>query len=157
MPFVRRKGFGVIECVILTVVLLVSIGAIFATMAAAQRSYTFHKLDRDSRELLFNWVQTFESLWPPDGMAWTSAAASAQANVIIQEVGNLLGTYANGVARVGVFTVAAAPGALSNGSISLNVTIREGDRGRTLVNLTRSYNIYTTETVSDDIFVFVED
>ena len=159
MPYVKRKGVSIVECVILIIVLVVAIGAIFETTALAQRNYTSTKLERDSRNVLFNWVQTFESLWPPDGMNPHNAAdASGAALVCIEQVGNMLGTYSASerLTRIGALTVVATPSAPVGGSMGLNIVIRgsgSSRRSSPLLNLTRVYNLYTTETVSDDVLV----
>ena len=153
----KRKGLSLVECIILIIVTLVTLGAIFATMGLAHKNYAAGKLDRDSREVLFSWIQTFESLWPTPAImnnpanVHNESLLQAEANSIIQQTGSMLGTYASGVTTIGSFTVEAEPGALSNGSMVLHIEISGG--GKKIVDLFRRYNVYTTETVSDDILV----
>jgi hypothetical protein len=133
---------GITECLILMVVVGVTFGAIFSVMAAATRSYAFSKQDKDSRELFFSWVQTFESLWPdvyddPDDAIEAAAPMFG-------------GTWVDGKARIGGFILKADNLGLSDGKLVLRITIQAGDSGKTLVDLKNSYNSFSNETVSDD-------
>ena len=150
---IKRKGVSIFESLILMIIMLVTIGAIFTTMAWAQRTQIFARQQRESRVVLFSWVQTFESLWPPDGMDRTRPQDYAQD--LRGQVGGMLGTYnvSNGEARIGSFIVTAEPGAVTAGSLEMNIVIREGERRRPIVNLTRRYNLFTTDTVSDDVLI----
>ncbi|MDR2179575.1 MAG: hypothetical protein LBP21_04660 [Synergistaceae bacterium] len=138
----KRKGMGIAECLILMVVVVVTFGAIFSVMAAATKSHGFSKQDKNSRELFFSWIQTFESLYPnvhsdPDDA--TEAAAKM-----------LGGTWTGSDARIGGFILTAVNSGVSGGSLELHVTIRAGDSKKPLVDLKRTYNSYSNETVSDD-------
>ena len=154
-PKTKRKGLSLVECIILMIVLVVTLGAIFTTMAWAQKSYVFSKQDKDSRELLFNWVQTFESLWPPEVPDGTDLKdpvfLTNSANEIIDEVFAILGgNPANRVIKG--FTVNTTPTLdIPTGKIDLRIVVRAGSPGKTLVEVTRHYNLYTTDTVSDDV------
>ena len=143
----KRKGMGITESLILILVVGITFGAIFTTMAWATRSYTFGKQDKESRELLFSWIQTFESLWPDiydDDVNGVNDAIEATSSL-------LGGTWiGGGEARIGAFTLTAVNFGLSGGSLDLRVTIQAGDSKKTLVDLRRSYNSSSNETVSDD-------
>jgi hypothetical protein len=140
----KRKGLSITESLILIVVVGLTFGAIFTIMSWSTKSYAFSKQDKGSRELLFNWAQTFESLWP--------GVYGVNVNGAIEEAAKRLdGTYvANGVARIGSFTLTAENAGLSDGVLKLNVTIRAVGSEKKLVDLERSYNAFSNETVSDD-------
>jgi len=157
----RRKGVSLIEVMILIIVLMVTLGAVFSTMAWANKTYTFGRQDKESRELLFRWVQIFESMWPPtpaDDPLWQqpstipAATLTSTAQGRIQRVGNTLGdnSATTNTATIGAYTVTAIPVASGAGTVDITITIRS--HGKTLVrDLVRNYNIYTTDTVSDDV------
>ena len=149
----RRKGVGIVECLVLIIVLGVTLGAVFTTMAWAQKSYTFSKQDKESREILFNWAQTFESLWPTETFMADHSTWDAQARLSIENVGRRLGTWdsTRERARIGGYYVTATPVMPSGGSMGLNIVIRAS--GKDLVKLMRRYNVYSTDTVSDDVLV----
>jgi hypothetical protein len=138
----KRKGIGIVECLILMVVVGVTFGAIFSTMAWATRSYAFSRQDKESRELLFSWIQTFESLWP-DAFSDVDDAIEAASNM-------LGGTWTGGRAQIGGYTLTALDSGLSEGHLELHVTIAVNDTRKTLVDLRRRYNAFSNETVSDD-------
>jgi hypothetical protein len=139
----KRKGMGIMECLILMIVVGLTFGAMFTTMAWATRSYASGKQDQESRELLFSWIQTFESLWPN--------AYGGDVDGAIRAASNMLGgTWSNGEARIGGFTLTAVDAGLSGGNLELRVTIRASDSKKTLVDLRRNYNAFSNETVSDD-------
>jgi hypothetical protein len=133
---------GIAECLILMIVVGITFGAIFSTMAWATKSYVFSKQDKDSRELLFSWIQTFESLWPD---------AYSDVDEAIKTASVMLGgTWANNKAQIGGFTLTAAEVGLSGGNLELHVTIQAEDSKKALVDLRRNYNAFSNETVSDD-------
>ena len=148
---VKRKGVSLIEVIILLIVLGVTLGAVFTTMAWGSKSYIFNKQDKESRELLFSWAQTFESLWPTDETNSNDASSlTSTANEQAQETTRRLGGNVTGTRmRIKGYDIAARPTATNNGKIDLLITISTDQKA--VVNLTRSYNIYTTETVSDDV------
>jgi hypothetical protein len=133
---------GIAECLILMIVVGITFGAIFSTMAWATKSYVFSKQDKDSRELFFSWIQTFESLWPD---------AYSDVDEAIKTASVMLGgTWANNKARIGGFTLTAVETDLSGGNLELHVTIQAEDSKKALVDLRRNYNAFSNETVSDD-------
>jgi hypothetical protein len=149
---------GIMECLILIVVVGLTFGAIFSTMAWATKSYVFSKQDKESRELLFSWIQTFESLWPgdydvdpdvdypPGEVPGLDDAAEVASNI-------LGGTWVGGEtreARIGGFTLTAVDSGTSGGRLELRVAIQTGDTKKTLVDLRRNYNAFSNDTVSDD-------
>jgi hypothetical protein len=132
-----------VECLILIIIVGITFGAIFTTIAVATKSYAFSKQDKDSRELLFSWIQTFESLWPntySDDVDGAIKAASIM----------LGGTWTGSEARIRSFTLRATNAGLSGGNLELRVKIWAGDSRKPLVDLTRNYNAFSNETVSDD-------
>ena len=181
MPDLKRKGVSLVESLILIIVLLVTMGAIFATMVESQRSYAFHKQDRESREVLFAWVQAFESIWPPDDPAipaqdredpeypswewfdeWQAYWRANWRTLLgrqVEKAGGELGEWdpVGNVARINGFVVRVEPATdlnVLNGRIDLSIDIRAGAGGRNApspVNILRSFNIYSSDTVSDDV------
>jgi hypothetical protein len=77
--------------------------------------------------------------------------ADSRANEIIDEVFAILGgNPANRVIKG--FTVNTTPTLdIPTGKIDLRIVVRAGSPGKTLVEVTRHYNLYTTDTVSDDV------
>ena len=144
----RRKGVGIVECLILMIIVGITFSAIFATMAWSQRSYIFSKQDKESRELLFSWVQAFESTWSPERGDSDSVKVNKAAQAI-EAVAKALNSksYSGGVARIGNFDVTVRLGSLSGGKLPLKISIRSG--GKTWVDLERSFNAFSNETVPD--------
>ena len=160
----RRRGVSLIECVILVIVLTIAVGSFFTTLAVAQRNYTQHIQDKRAREVLFAWNQGFESKWN-EGAHWEEDfVRSPDVGVItgrilntIRETNRGLGyTEQGGQWWAGSFIVEVTPsaglaGAVANGTIGLDITVRLGAGGKTFVNTARkSFNWYSTDTVSDD-------
>ncbi|MDR1623003.1 MAG: hypothetical protein LBS00_11565 [Synergistaceae bacterium] len=133
---------SLVECMILMIVVGITFGAIFSTMAWATKSYVFSKQDKESRELFFSWIQTFESLWP---------GAYDDVDDAIEAASTMLGgTWSGGKTRIGSFVLTAVNSGLSGGSLGLKITIQAGGSNKNLVELTRFYNAFSNETVSDD-------
>jgi hypothetical protein len=133
---------SIVECLILMIVVGVTFGAIFSTMGWATKSYAFGKQDKESRELLFSWVQTFESLWPN---------AYSDENYAIEAVSKMLGgTWTGSEARIGGFILTVVNRGFVDGRLELDIAIRTGDSKKNLVNVRRNYNSFSNETVSDD-------
>ena len=149
----RREGVSLVEVIFLLIVLSITLGAVFSTMAWAARSYAFGKQDKQSREVLFSWVQTFESMWPTAAYRANPGSWSSEARGQIQEVGRMMGTWdgASNGARIGGYLVTATPSAPSTGKMDLTITISTGNK--TWVEIRRSYNVYSCDTVSDDVLV----
>lgn len=155
----RRKGISVIECIILMIIVGVAFGAIFTTAAWAQRSYTSSKQGKASRELLFSWVQKFESLWSPspgdipaklyeDAMIASESVAEMMNGSSPTGSGIGIGAYRE--TRINGFTVRATNRGLRDERLLvLEINISTGNK--TWVNLQRGYNRYSNETVSDDV------
>lgn len=151
----RRKGSTIVESLILMIILGMTFGAIFTTLGWAQKAHVFSRYDRESRELLFSWVQAFESFFhhPPAAGASLVPGTTADALTAAGEATAFLGgtfTTAGGrhVGHISFFSIEAAP-ALSDGTLDLDVTIRSGGRNKPWVNLTRRFNRYSNDTVSD--------
>ncbi|MDR1875448.1 MAG: hypothetical protein LBQ90_10620 [Synergistaceae bacterium] len=146
-PAKSRKGIGIAECLVLIVVLALATGAIFSTLGWSTGSYTFARREMKGRELLFNWVQTFESLWPTPGHPSPEDAFEKAANA-------LNGTWdrTNRLARVNGFTIVPRAGQESAGKRVIDLKIYGGNNktGKLIVSMGRSYNIFSSETVSDD-------
>ena len=156
-----RKGISMVECVILIVVLMIAVGAVFTTLGMAQRNYAQHKQDKQAREVLFAWSQAFESLWPPPGFDIDSTPTMAQVINQIMETNDNLGYQPvgdNGAALAGGLYIHPTPSVLAVGRIVLDITIKLGSNGKTIVGKTgdtstglRSYNKYNSVTVVDVI------
>jgi len=146
----RRKGIGIVECLILMLILGVAFSAIFITMGWAQRSHATSRHDRESRELLFSWVDVFESLWQPS-IEDTPAELINKGNRAVEDVAIVMnGTSNNGVAQIGAFTVRATP-TVNDGRLVLGITISSAGRRAPWVVLERSFNVFCNDTVSDDV------
>ena len=146
----RRKGISIIECLILMIILVVSLSAIFITMGWAQRSHATSRNDRESRELLFSWVENFESLWQP-GIEDSPGELIDKGNRAVEDVAiRMNGTFNNGVAHIGAFTVKATP-KVNEGRLVLGISINSSGRRAPWVTLDRSFNVFYIDTVSDDV------
>jgi hypothetical protein len=144
-----RKGIGIAECLILILVVGVTLGAIFTTLTWAVKNQSFTREDMACRELLFSWVQNFESLWPTRLHPRDDVSGAVRA-----VAGMMNGRWdsAKKMARIGPFDVKAEESRRVNGKMVLKITIRGGGgNGKILVNLERGYNSYSNETVSDDV------
>jgi len=148
---------------ILIIVLAVTMGAMFATMAWASRTQTFGRQDTESRQILFTWFKTFESVWPP-AIMWppfdpndpippmpTNAFLEGHADDQIELVGGMLGVWdgSNNRAQIGAYTVTALPTADGgSGLLTVNITIMAGNR--TVVGpIDKNFNIFSSVTVLD--------
>jgi len=158
----RRKGVSLVEAMILILVLAITMGAMFATMAWASRTYSFGRQDSESRQVLFRWVQTFESLWQPASV-WppfdpntpnarpSNADLNNEANTRIAEAGGILGVWdgTNNRAQIGSYSVEAIPAA-DTASGMMNVTITVSAGNRILVGpLVNRFNTFASEFVED--------
>jgi hypothetical protein len=146
-PMRSRRGIGIVECLILIIVLAVVVGAIFSTLNWSVKNYTFARQGMKGRELLFNWVQAFESQWPAPGTASPEDAFKKVAEAL-----NGRWDSANGLIRVNGLTIVPRAGQEVAGRRIINLKIYEGNNttGKLIVNLSRSYNIFSSETVSDN-------
>jgi hypothetical protein len=151
----RRKGMSITENLILMVVLGITFGAIFTTLVWAQKTRVHSMLDRESRELLFSWVQAFESFFPPDGPDLGTVADAVAAGS--RATGRLGGVTIADTAdahtgRIGHFALTATPTILPlpyYGRINLQIVITSGGRHTPWVDLVRRFNRFSSETVSD--------
>lgn len=142
-----RRGTGIIECLILIIVLGITMSAIFTTLSWSVRNYTFARQEMKGRELLFDWVQTFESLWPT-----TDASQPEEAFPKVADIMNGTWDKLNNLIRVDGFTIVPQAGRETAGRRVIDLKIYKGDnvRSKPIVNLGRSYNIFSNETVSDN-------
>ncbi|MDR2529013.1 MAG: hypothetical protein LBD04_08360 [Synergistaceae bacterium] len=141
----KRKGISIIECLILLVVLGITLSAIFSSMAWISRLYAFGRQGREGRELLFSFAQAFESIWHPTFMA-TGATPTE-----VEEVTRMMnGTWdaSKKQAKIGGFILKAVSRGSNNGGMTLRIAISV--EGKNIVELDRTYNIYSNETTSDD-------
>jgi hypothetical protein len=148
-----RKGLSIVEVIILMIVVVVAMGAVFVTMTWANRTYTFSRQDLGSRQLLFSWVEGFESLW---------RNASMDVGATAKQVTEMLGgswDLSLSQGHIGFLTITAAevlPRDVSSGKMKLHITIladrvsNSYNNKREFVELDRSYNLFSNETVSDD-------
>jgi hypothetical protein len=140
-----HKGLSFVECLILIIVVLVVMMALFTELAWSSKSYIFAREDLKSRELFFNWVQTFESLWPDvcaepeDAFEMTTLTMNGEWDDTKK------------IARVGGLTVEPRDLGQSDGRILIGIKIySESDPQKFMVNVNRSYNAFSNDTVSDD-------
>ncbi|MDR1977285.1 MAG: hypothetical protein LBQ42_00970 [Synergistaceae bacterium] len=142
-----REGIGLAEALILMIILGVALIAIFSTLEWGSKSYTFARQEMQGRELLFNWVQTFESLWPTSSFPNPDDAFNATAASMGGSWNN-----ANKQARVEGFTIETLTKPVNAGKLPISVRIYVGNsnKGKLVVSMDKSYNIFSNETVSDD-------
>jgi hypothetical protein len=141
-----REGVTIAECIILVVVVSVALGGLFTTMTWANNTYTFSKQDMGARGLLFSWVQGFESRWK-DPMNVDDTAKD-----VTQSMG---GTWNSGKGTIGTLTLTASEVARGNGRMKLRIAIfggqsRKDNKDGKILDLERSFNLYSNDTVSDD-------
>jgi hypothetical protein len=142
-----HKGTGITECLILIIVLGLAVSAIFSTLCWSVKSYTFARQEMKGRELLFGWVQAFESLWP-------AADASSPEDAFEKVAGILNGTWdnSNKLTCVDGFIIVPRAKTETAGSQVVDLKIYGGSdtKSKLIVDLTRSYNVFSSETVSDN-------
>jgi hypothetical protein len=148
----RRRGVSIVESLVLMLVLGLTLGSIFATMGWAQRTYMHSRLDRESRELLFNWLQAFDARWQPEADT-PGAALENEARALFGDVAlNLNGTFANGIAHIGAFTLEAIPSFAEDNRrrvLEMRIVIRSGGRGQPWVDLNRIFSAQSNDGVAD--------
>jgi hypothetical protein len=127
------------------VVVGITFNALFATMAWGVRMYASNRQGKESRELVFSWIQTFESLWP--GAYDNVGEAIEAASKILGGTWNSDGKNA----RIGGYTLTVVSwDKKGDERLELRVTVGVSDSNKTLLDLTRNYNAFSNETVSDD-------
>ncbi|MDR1979014.1 MAG: hypothetical protein LBQ42_09810 [Synergistaceae bacterium] len=140
-----HKGISLAECLILIVVVMGVMAALFRELEWSAKSYAFAREDLKSQELFFNWVQTFESLWPN---------VYSDPEDAFQKVAVMLnGTWddAKKIARVSKLVVEPQALGQSAGRMAIEIKIySENSPQKLMVNLSRSYNSFSNDTVSDD-------
>ena len=150
-----RPGITIIESIILMMILGIIFGAVFSTAAMAQRAHGDGRQRREARELLFNWIQNFESTWVPDH---TLTIPQQNANVMtaIEDVQTMMGgtTYwavpATHISRMGMFNVTVHNNGITDGALDLNIIIavpRGAAPPRAIMNVQRRFNVFSNETV----------
>ncbi|MDR1874793.1 MAG: hypothetical protein LBQ90_07275 [Synergistaceae bacterium] len=140
-----RHGVGIVECIILLIVLGISLAAVLTTMGWGSRSYAFAREDLDQRLLLFGWFQAFESIYP--GLENNVADAS-------RETTEFLGGTWNAALKEGRFRagrIQVQEVASTEGVVRLKVKIFRNRGGVEEFDLDRRFNIFSSETVSDDV------
>ena len=170
----RRKGISIVESLVLMIVLGVTFGAIFTTLGSAYRAHANSRHDRESREVLFSWVQAFESFFPPPLIPAPTAppgtpppppvppdinatANIAQALLAATQATQLMGGTPNNTAimhtgtNVRGFTVQATPAINTTnvGVMDINIVISGVGRSAPWVTLSRSFNRFSNEMVPD--------
>jgi len=147
----RRRGASLVESLILIIVVVMSLGAVFATINWGLRSYTAGRQDLESRQVLFTWYQTFESMWQPPvppAPVLNAVQLEALAQAQIEAVGNILGTWNNGAANIRGYIVTAVPQVVQDRMLNVTITISSGNR--VLVNnAERAFNIFIGASVAD--------
>ncbi|MDR3264968.1 MAG: hypothetical protein LBT15_03055, partial [Synergistaceae bacterium] len=102
------------------IVLALALGAVFSSLEWSAKSYAFTRQDKKSREVLFSWVQHFESLWP---------GVYSDPDDAFEEVAlSMNGTWipANHFAHIEGFTVDAVDRQRSGGRMTLSIYIYAG-------------------------------
>jgi len=157
----KRKGISIVESLILMLVLGVTFGAIFSTLGWAHRTHASSRHDRESRVLLFNWVQTFESFFhlPPApgdalvlGTVGHALTASAEVTRLLGGTSSTITGANRHTGQIGFFTVEATPvvaAAPNDGRLDLTVVIRSEARRAPWVDLVKSFNRFSNDTVAD--------
>jgi hypothetical protein len=138
-----RKGVGIVECLILIVILVLTFEAINTTLSWSSKSYTLQEIK--GRELLFNWSQAFESLW--------SASDYPQPEDAFEKVADMLnGSWDAADVHIGGFTIVARAGIPTAGKLPVELKIYAGDTatGKPVVKANKSFNIFPRKTVSGD-------
>ena len=150
--FRTRPGIGIVECIILMVVLGITIMAILATMGWANRSYAFAKEDLDRRTTIFNWIQAFESFFPPPGYNAPGTVAHALSACI--DATNYLGgswNAANMEATLkGTRLRVRSEPSITNGVLVMELRAYQPGGASAQVTFTKHFNCFSSETVSDD-------
>jgi len=153
----KRRGATIIESLILMIVLAVTFGAVFLVLGAAQRTHAHSRADRESRELIFNWVQVFGGMWEPeladDASALMSRAHNAIANAASMMGGSVTATGPGNARTVQVrgFSLVATPTvvmAANDRRLDLHVAIARGGN-RNWVDLTRTFSGFPNDLVVD--------
>jgi len=135
-------------------------GAVFITLGWAHRTYLHSRYDRESRELLFSWVQAFDSMWRPTiddntgvrlenrAREAIAAAASMMGGTVPIVIGGTHTTYING------FTLEITPHGevqARDRRLNLEIAIRAG--GRLWVNFiggrARSFSGFPNDGIQD--------
>jgi len=136
-----RKGASIVESLILMIIIGITFGAIFMTMGWSHRTHMHSRHDRESRELLFSWVQVFDAIWQPELTDNSANLLEIRAAAAIADAVNLMGgappTVAGGVftANINGFTLQVTPTATvtqQDRSLELGILIQTG--GRTWVD-----------------------
>ena len=152
----RHKGASIVESLILIVILALTIGAVFATMALAHRNHFHSRQYRESRELLFNFVQVFDAMFRPDDIdllapALVDLADDAFEQTVIMMAGTPTGFR---TAQIRGFAVEVNPVPTVNQderTLALGISINSG--GRTWVDMqgnnARRFNATINKTVQD--------
>jgi len=152
----RQKGASIVESLILMVVLALAFGAIFTMMTWAHKTHIHSRHYRESRELLFSFVQVFDAMFRPDNINLTGPALVSLADNAFSEAVTLMGGTQAGVRRAQIrgFTVDVEPIPIltpNERTLALNVLISSS--GRAWVNMqgnnARSFNATINKTVQD--------
>jgi hypothetical protein len=132
-----------VECVILIVVLLITMGAVMTTMQWGSRSYAFAKEDMERKQFLFNWCQAFESFYPGVTNDVNSAFAMATSY--------LGGSWEDqgGVANFKNRRIFISQLSADSGVVTVRLTSNQGTGTAGFV-LDRRFNDSSRKTVSDD-------
>jgi len=146
----RRKGVTIVESVILMIVLMLTFGAVFATLGWGQVTHIHSRNSRESMEVLFSFVQAFDAMFQPVGheepvVDLVNRADGAFAGAAIALGGTFIGT-APLRAQVRSFSIEATPQPGPNRSLQLVINVRSG--GSTWVNqMTRTFSGFTNDVV----------
>ena len=136
-----RKGLGIVECLILIIVLVVSFSAMLATLSWGSRSYAFSRAQLESRMLLSCWAETLEAIFPD---------VIQEPEDAFEHVAKVMGGTWNAVAKTAiVHGTKLTAEVLSNvdGILKVGVKIERGEKD---FESNKIFNMYSSATVPDD-------
>lgn len=134
----RRKGVTVVEVVILMVVLAISIWAIMSTAIWATDLQSFNRQYIGANILVSSWFEAAESI-PPDDF---ESDFDAAAELVLKRLGGS-GGYLEG------FSITPVDVSSGDGARTVRLTLTTQGKNAPYV-ITRSLNLMSVETVSDD-------
>jgi len=134
------------------IVLGLTFGAIFMTMGWAYRTQIHSRNYRESRELLFNFVQMFDAMFRPNDITLNAAALEGLADAAFGQTVIMMAGAPDGIRRAQIrgFTIEVVPGTiLNNEERILTLGILIASSGRALINTNRRFNATTNKTAQD--------
>jgi hypothetical protein len=145
---IKLCGTSIVECLILMIVMMVVVGALLTELTWSTKNYISAKQGLMAREILFNWVQTFESLWPDFYTNFEDACREATTV--------LNGTWdaAHRLGRIDGMIIETVDKGRSSGALRLGIRIYAAENSaRKFLELDRRYNLFSNEVVSDNVLL----